>query len=87
MANLEIMNGLALFQSLGVPLLLGASRKRIVGALSNEAPADKRLGGSLALALKAAEQGAQIIRVHDVYESVQAIRIWRGHRDAALSPR
>ncbi len=87
MDNLQIVNGLALFQGLGVPVLLGASRKRIVGALSNEAPADKRLGGSLALALKAAEQGAQIIRVHDVYESVQAIRIWRGHRDAALSPR
>ncbi len=84
--NLVIMNGLALYHGLGVPILLGASRKRIVGALSNEAPADKRLGGSLALALKAAEQGAQIIRVHDVYESVQAIRIWRGHRDAALSP-
>ena len=87
MDNLQIVNSLALFHGLGVPILLGASRKRIVGALSNEAPADKRLGGSLALALKAAEQGAQIIRVHDVYESVQAIRIWRGHRDAALSPR
>lgn len=87
MDNLQIMNGLSLFHGLGVPLLLGASRKRIVGALSNEAAADKRLGGSIALALKAAEQGAQIIRVHDVFESVQALRVWRGHRDAALSPR
>jgi dihydropteroate synthase len=42
------------------------------------------LGGSIALALKAAEQGAQIIRVHDVYESAQAIRIWAGHRAVAL---
>ncbi len=87
MDNLQIMNGLSLFHGLGVPLLLGASRKRIIGALSNEAPADKRLGGSVALALKAAEQGAQIIRVHDVFETVQALRVWRGHRDAALSPR
>lgn len=87
MDNLQIMNGLALLHGLGVPLLLGASRKRIVGALSNEAPADKRLGGSIALALKAAEQGAQIIRVHDVFETVQALRVWRGHRDVALSPR
>ena len=52
--------------ALGCPIVLGASRKRTIGALSNEAPADQRLGGSLALALKAAEQGAQILRVHDV---------------------
>jgi dihydropteroate synthase len=82
--NLAILNGLALFHGLGVPLLLGASRKRIVGALSNEAPADQRLGGSLALALKGAELGAQLLRVHDVPETVQALRVWRGLRDHAL---
>lgn len=82
--NLALLNGLALFHGLGVPLLLGASRKRIVGALSNEAPADQRLGGSLALALKGAELGAQLLRVHDVPETVQALRVWRGMRDAAL---
>jgi dihydropteroate synthase len=83
--NLAILNGLALLHGLGVPILLGASRKRIVGALSGEAPVDQRLGGSLALALKGAEQGAQILRVHDVAETVQALKIWRGMRDAALS--
>jgi dihydropteroate synthase len=82
--NLALLNGLALFHGLGVPLLVGASRKRIVGALSNEAPADQRLGGSLALALKGAELGAQLLRVHDVPETVQALRVWRGMRDAAL---
>ena len=85
--NLELMNGLALFHGLGCPLVLGASRKRTIGALSNEAPADQRLPGSLALALKAAEQGAQLIRVHDVAETVQALRVWRGLRDQALTPR
>ena len=85
--NLELMNGLALFHALGCPLVLGASRKRTIGALSNEAPADQRLPGSLAFALKAAEQGAQLIRVHDVPETVQALRIWRGLRDQALTPR
>lgn len=85
--NLALLNGLALFHGLGVPLLLGASRKRIVGALSNEAPADQRLGGSLALALKGAELGVQLLRVHDVPESVQALRVWRGMRDAALVAR
>jgi dihydropteroate synthase len=82
--NLALLNGLTLFHGLGVPLLLGASRKRIVGALSNEAPADQRLGGSVALALKGAELGVQLLRVHDVPESVQALRVWRGLRDAAL---
>jgi dihydropteroate synthase len=85
--NLELMNGLALFHSLGCPLVVGASRKRTVGALSGEAAADNRLGGSIAFAMKAAEQGAQIVRVHDVFESVQAMRIWRGLRDQALTPR
>ena len=85
--NLELMNNLALFHSLGCALVVGASRKRTIGALSNEAPADRRLGGSIAFALKAVEQGAQIVRVHDVSETVQALRIWRGLKDQALTPR
>ncbi|HET9640228.1 MAG TPA: dihydropteroate synthase [Allosphingosinicella sp.] len=84
--NLDLMNGLALLHGLGCPIMLGASRKRMIGALSAEAPADARLPGSLALALKAADQGAQLLRVHDVPETVQALRIWRGLRDAALTP-
>jgi dihydropteroate synthase len=82
--NLALLNGLALFHGIGCPIVLGASRKRMIGALSNEAPAEARLGGSVALALKGAELGAQIVRVHDVQESVQALRVWRGLRDQAL---
>nr|WP_314444895.1 dihydropteroate synthase [uncultured Sphingomonas sp.] len=85
--NLELMNGLAVLHGLGCPLLVGASRKRTIGALHNEAPADRRLGGSVALALKAAEQGAHLIRAHDVFETVQALRVWRGLRDQGLTPR
>lgn len=84
--NLQLLNGLALFHGLGCPILLGASRKRIIGALSNEAPVDERLGGSLALALHGAQAGVQILRVHDVPETLQAVRVWRGLRDEALSP-
>ncbi len=80
------MNGLALFHSLGCPVVIGASRKRTIGALSSEAPTDQRLGGSIAFALKAVEQGAHIVRVHDVFETVQALRVWRGMRDQALTP-
>ncbi|HEV2748330.1 MAG TPA: dihydropteroate synthase [Allosphingosinicella sp.] len=83
--NLHLLNGLALLHGLGCAVMLGASRKRMIGALSGEAPADRRLPGSLALALKAAEQGAQLLRVHDVPETVQALRVWRGLRDAALA--
>jgi dihydropteroate synthase len=82
--NLALLNGLAAFHGLGCAVMLGASRKRLVGALSNEAPVDQRLGGSVALALKGAEAGVQLLRVHDVPETVQALRVWRGLRDHAL---
>ena len=84
--NLQLLNGLSLLHGLGCPIMLGASRKRMIGALSNEAPADKRLAGSVALALKGADQGVQLLRVHDVPETVQAVKVWRGLRDAALTP-
>jgi dihydropteroate synthase len=82
--NLALLNGLAAFHALGCPILLGASRKRLIGALANEAPVTERLGGSIALALKGAEAGVQLLRVHDVAETVQALRVWRGLRDRAL---
>jgi dihydropteroate synthase len=84
--NLQLLNGLALLHGLGCPIMLGASRKRMIGALSGEAGVDQRLAGSIALALKGAEQGVQLLRVHDVPETVQALRVWRGLRDAALTP-
>ena len=84
--NLELMNGLALFHLLGCPIVLGASRKRTIGALSNEASADQRLGGSLAFALKAVEQIADRACPRCA-ETVQALRVWRGLADQALTPR
>ncbi|MDZ3831092.1 MAG: dihydropteroate synthase [Sphingopyxis sp.] len=83
--NLALTNGLALFHTLGCPILYGASRKRMIGALDNEAAADERLGGSIALHYQAAGLGAQLLRVHDVAETRQALRIWRGLRDTALT--
>ena len=83
--NLALLNALPLFHALGQPLLLGASRKRMIGALSNEAPAHERLGGSLALAQLAMNAGVQLLRVHDVAATVQARNVWRGLRDAALT--
>lgn len=83
--NLALTNALPLFHALGQPLLFAASRKRMIGALSNEAPADQRLGGSLLMAIKGFEAGCQMVRVHDVAQTVQAMRVWRGLRDAALT--
>lgn len=83
--NLAIMNALPMYHALGCPLLVGASRKRMIGALSNEAETDKRLGGSLALAIAAMNAGVHLLRVHDVPETVQARNVWRGLRDAALT--
>ena len=84
--NLQLLNGLALFHGLGCAVMLGASRKRTIAALAGTAPPDRRLGGSVALALLAAAQGVQLHRVHDVFDTVQALRVWRGLRDEALTP-
>lgn len=83
--NLAILNALPLFHALGQPLVLGASRKRMIGALSKEAVAEARLGGSIALAMAGMNAGVQLLRVHDVAETVQARDVWRGLRDAALT--
>jgi len=83
--NLALLNALPLFHALGSPLMLGASRKRMIGALSVEENADQRLAGSIALAVKGMEAGVHLLRVHDVAETVQARNVWRGLRDAALT--
>jgi len=65
---------LAEFKRFGLPLLVGASRKRFINAVTPSAP-DERLGGSLASHLLAVKNGAAIIRAHDVAETVQALRV------------
>lgn len=83
--NLALIAALPLFHALGQPLVFGASRKRMIGALSNEAPAGERLGGSIALAAAAMDAGAHLLRVHEVPETIQARNVWRGLRDAVLT--
>jgi dihydropteroate synthase len=84
--NLDVMNGLSVLHGLGCPILLGVSRKRMIGALSKEEAADDRLAGSLALAQAGLAQGVQLLRVHDVAAHAQMLKIWRGLRDGALTP-
>jgi dihydropteroate synthase len=83
--NLSLINALPLFHALGSPIMLGASRKRMIGALSSEEEAGQRLAGSIALAFKGMQAGVHLLRVHDVAETVQARNVWRGLRDAALT--
>lgn len=78
--NLDILRNLALFQSLGCPLLLGVSRKSFISRLdgSRAAPQPKdRMAGSIAAAMAGLDAGADILRVHDVAETAQAIAVWR----------
>ncbi|MEK7266052.1 MAG: dihydropteroate synthase [Pseudomonadota bacterium] len=73
--NLALIAGLSRFSSLGVPVLLGASRKRFIASLDRQGPAGDRLGGSIAAALAGAAGGASIIRVHDVAATRQALAV------------
>src|SRR5262245_38505168 len=75
--NLAILAELALYHGLGCALLLGVSRKSFIGRLSRGEDAGHRLAGSLAAALAGLERGAQIVRVHDVAETAQALVIWQ----------
>jgi dihydropteroate synthase len=76
--NLEIMRQLTLFHGLGVPLLVGVSRKSFIGRLSRGEPPKARLPGSLAAGLAAWDQGAHILRIHDAGETAQARAVWEG---------
>jgi dihydropteroate synthase len=71
--NLALMSGLATLHGLGVPLMVGASRKRFIGTLTRVDNAADRVHGSVGAALAAVAQGAQIIRVHDVAATAQAL--------------
>lgn len=75
--NLALLARLSLFHSLGLPILLGASRKRFIGTLSGADEARRRMPGSLAVALAGVAQGVQMIRVHDVPETRQALSLWQ----------
>lgn len=75
--NLTLLSRLSLFHNLGLPVLLGASRKRFIGTIARQSDAARRMPGSLAVALAGAAHGVQMIRVHDVDETRQALTLWQ----------
>ncbi len=75
--NLDLLARVSLFHALGVPVLVGASRKRFIGTISGVPEPADRMPGSVAVALAAVAQGVQILRVHDVAETKQALALWQ----------
>lgn len=82
--NLELLRALERFGSLGVPLLVGLSRKSLVGALTGREPGARAVG-SAAAALIAVQRGAAIVRVHDVAATRDALAVWEGVRSGAVA--
>ena len=79
--DLQLLEALDEFAVFGMPLLVGVSRKSLIGALTGR-PVDGRLAGSLAAALAAVARGAKIVRVHDVPETRDALRVWQAIEEA-----
>lgn len=78
--NLELLRNLSLFHSLGCPILLGVSRKRFIGTIGQAPDPTARAPGSIAVGLAALAQGVQLLRVHDVADTAQALRLWTAAR-------
>lgn len=74
--NVAVLNAMSLYHGLGVPVLLGASRKKLIGQICNVEAPQARVPGSIAAALHSIAQGVQIVRVHDVAETRQAVAVW-----------
>ena len=74
--NLTLIKNISLFHGLGVPLLLGVSRKSIIGNVAKVKKLSDRVHGSISLAINALGQGVQLFRVHDVAETKQAFDLW-----------
>ena len=75
--NMKLISNISIFHSLGFPILLGISRKKFIKDISGKNDSKKRFGGTISSSLFAALQGVQILRVHDVNEVVQSIKVFK----------
>jgi dihydropteroate synthase len=81
--NLSIISNLSSYREVGCPIMIGTSRKSFIGLITGQSnPPECRLGGSIASALLAVMNGADIIRVHDIFETVEAIKIFEAIKTA-----
>ena len=74
--NMNLIRGVSIFHSLGFPILLGVSRKRFIKDLSGKNDTKERIGGTIASSLYGIMQGVQVLRIHDVKEIVQSIKVF-----------
>ena len=84
--NKQLFRGLPALASIGYPLLVGVSRKRMIAELTGGRSVDQRAAGSVAAALLAAQNGASLLRVHDVRETVDALNVWVALGNSEKSP-
>jgi len=75
--NMNLIRGISIFHTLGFPILLGLSRKKFIKDLSGKNDSKERLGGTVASSLYAMMQGVQILRIHDVNELTQSIKVFK----------
>jgi len=73
--NMTIIKDISIYHSLGLPILLGVSRKRFIQELSGNNDSSSRIGGTISASLFAMLQGVQVLRVHDVNEVIQSIKV------------
>ena len=74
---MTLINNISIFHSLGFPIMLGISRKRFISDLSGNNDSKERLGGTISSSLYATTQGVQVLRVHDVNEVNQSIKVFK----------
>ncbi len=75
--NMTLINNISIFHSLGFPIMLGISRKKFIKDLSGNNDSKERLGGTISSSLYAMTQGVQILRVHDINEVNQSIKVFK----------
>jgi dihydropteroate synthase len=75
--NMNLIRRVSIFHTLGFPILLGLSRKKFIKDLSGKNDSKKRLGGTVASSLYAIMQGVQVLRIHDVNELTQSIKVFK----------
>jgi dihydropteroate synthase len=75
--NMNLMSDISIFHSLGFPILVGNSRKRFIKEISKKNDTKDRIGGTIASSIYLMMQGVQILRVHDINETMQAVKVFK----------
>jgi dihydropteroate synthase len=75
--NMNLISNISIFHSLGFPILVGNSRKRFIKEISKKNDSKNRIGGTIASSIYLMMQGVQILRVHDINETMQAVKVFK----------